>query len=305
MPPTVSFSAIAHDPPPPAASAASTANQAATDVSRYAAAANLTHRRASTSAGQGQSAGGGRTESAGSLLSMEDFGPAAPPRPMSRGRRSVVEEGESGRELVTQQSQRRNAQHDSYPATNQNQNQNQNQGSTNGGFGPGSGSGSASGSARSLSSILQVESASSFEGRPRTGGGVKSLQQVVSSKGSAVSGFGLVSEHDDWERGGSGGGGSAAAASSSSNRRGNGNHSNSGVFPGAAGSGTGFQGPFATEKSSKEINQVFEVLDRQLTSCMTEKTSLQEENEKSVGHYFNKMNCFFNCNNSQVAAKRA
>jgi hypothetical protein len=50
--------------------------------------------------------------------------------------------------------------------------------------------------------------------------------------------------------------------------------------PGRSGQSIG--GPFATEKTSREIVNVFDNLDRQLTGCMTEKTSLQEENERSA-----------------------
>ena len=39
-------------------------------------------------------------------------------------------------------------------------------------------------------------------------------------------------------------------------------------------------GPFATEKTSHELLREFQGLDKQLTTCMAEKTSLQEENEK-------------------------
>lgn len=41
-------------------------------------------------------------------------------------------------------------------------------------------------------------------------------------------------------------------------------------------------GPFATERSAREMTSAFEGLDRQLTSCMAEKTSLQEENQRFV-----------------------
>ena len=65
-----------------------------------------------------------------------------------------------------------------------------------------------------------------------------------------------------------------------------GSGSGSGLGSGAPeGRGQKVGGPFATEKTSKELFQEFQGLDKQLTHCMAEKTSLQEENEKSVLAY--------------------